>query len=250
MRLKLTWTMSLHVITNDTWPLYYWGMHKRLADLVLTPPWMNRVDESTHQIPSMASYFRLSIIFLTPQILRHPPCRHDLLQLSYKLSHNHHQLYPIPHCTIGQVPHRRPSILPMDHIIIFSFLSLFSFTQCILSWPDQSQVVAPRNRDITICFAAHKPCAHFTYRLYLRLLYLLQKRRKFSPELRLKFIFSHRFASLHLCTFALSRTPDTLRFIASYWTSASHHFALLDTMSGDHFTAPKSHPSEPHRIYT
>ena len=44
----------------------------------------------------MASYFRLSIIFLAPQILRHLLCQCDLFQLSCKPSCNHHGLYPIP----------------------------------------------------------------------------------------------------------------------------------------------------------
>ena len=71
--------------------------------------------------PPVASYFWLSIIFLTLQILRHPPCWHNLLRPSC----DHHRLYPIPHCTIGPVPHRRPPIWPTDHVVIFSFLSLF-----------------------------------------------------------------------------------------------------------------------------
>ena len=50
---------------------------------------------------------------------------------------------PYTHCTIGPVPRRGPLIWPTDHIITFSFLSLFSFTQHILSWSDQSQIVAP-----------------------------------------------------------------------------------------------------------
>ena len=58
----------------------------------------------------------------------------------------------------------------------------FLFTRCILSRSDQSQIVALCDRDLTIRFAAHKPCAHFTYRLYLRLLYLLRKRRMFFPQ--------------------------------------------------------------------
>ena len=58
------------------------------------------------------------------------------------------------------------------------------------------------------------------------------------------------FAPLHLCTFVPSHTSETLRRIAPSRTSVSHHFALLDTTSGDHFTAPESHPSGPHRIYT
>ena len=40
----------------------------------------------------MASYFWLSIIFLTPQILQHISCQHDLPWDSC----DHHQLYPIP----------------------------------------------------------------------------------------------------------------------------------------------------------
>ena len=103
----------------------------------------------------------------------------------------------------------------MDHIVTFSFLSLFSFTRRILSWPDQSQVIALCDRDLTICLATPKPCAHFTYHLYLRLLYLLQKTRKFSPELRLEFVSSHHFVLLHLHTFTPSLhlilpTPFTL----------------------------------------
>ena len=50
--------------------------------------------------------------------------------------------------------------------------------------------------DLTIRFATHEPCAHFTYHLYLRPLYLLRKRRKFSPELRLKFVSSRLIVSL------------------------------------------------------
>ena len=46
--------------------------------------------------PPMASYFRLSIIFLTPQIFRHLPHRHDLLRPSREPLHDRHRLYPIP----------------------------------------------------------------------------------------------------------------------------------------------------------
>ena len=67
------------------------------------------------------------------------------------------------------------------HRHIFLFLS-FLFTRRILPQSNQSQIITPRDRDLTIHFAAHEPCARFTYHLYLRLLYLLQKRRKFSPR--------------------------------------------------------------------
>ena len=44
---------------------------------------------------SMAFYFRLSIIFLTPEILRHPLRRCDLLQPSREPLQDHHRLYSI-----------------------------------------------------------------------------------------------------------------------------------------------------------
>ena len=167
----------------------------------------------------MPSYFRLSIIFLTPQILQHPLCWCDLLQPSCKPLHDHHQLYPIPHRTIGLVPCQRPPIW-QTMLLYFSFLSLFSFIWRVLSQPDQSQVITPCGWDLTICFATHEPCAHFTYHLYLRCLYLLQKRSKFSPELRLKFVPSYCFTSLHLAP-------------SLYFTLLTH-FALL------HHTKPSS----------
>ena len=136
----------------------------------------------------------------------------------------------------------------MDHIVTFPFLSLL--------WLDQSQIVAPHDQDLTICFAAHEPCARFTYRLYLRLCIYSEKKKKVFPQHSdlssscLIIPLHSVFAPLHLCTFALSHTSNTLCFIAPYQTSVSHYFALLDTTSGDHFTAPELHPSEPHRIYT
>ena len=126
----------------------------------------------------MTSYFRLFIIFLTPQILQHAPHQCNLPWPSC----DHHRLYPIPIAPSVQY-HIRD--LPYDlctTLCIFSFLSLFSFTWHILLWPGQSQVTTPHDQDLTICFTTHKPCAHFTYHLYLRLWYLLQKRRKFFPR--------------------------------------------------------------------
>ena len=93
---------------------------------------------------------------------------------------------------VGDLPYDLQTML-----LYFSFLSLFSFIQCILSWPDQSQVIALRGRDLTICFATHKLCARFTHHLYLRLLYLHRKRRKFSPELRLTVSSSRLIILLH-----------------------------------------------------
>ena len=109
----------------------------------------------------------------------------------------------------------------MDHIVTFSFLSLFSFTRCILLWPNQSQIITPCNRDLTICFAAHEPCACFTYCLYLRLLYLLQKRRKFFPQnsdlssSHLIVSFHSVFAPLYLCSTLYSQHPSPYRTVVN-----------------------------------
>ena len=112
---------------------------------------------------------------------------------------------PYTHHTISPAPHWRPPIWPTDHVVPFSFLSFFSIIRRVLSWPNQSQVITLCDWDLTIRFATHEPCAHFTYRLYLRLLYLLQKNKgSFPPELRLKFVSSHRSALLRLRTFAPS----------------------------------------------
>ena len=93
-------------------------------------------------------------------------------------------------------------------------------------------------------------CSFYLSFVFKTFVSTLKKKEVFPPELRLKFVLSHCFAPLHLRTFALSHTSNTLRLITPSRTFISHHFALLDTTSGDHFTAPESHPSEPHRIYT
>ena len=126
-------------------------------------------DESTHQILSYGLLF--SIFYHFPYTTDPPTCTMPT-QPSTIFTWSPSTI-PYTHPTIGLVPCQRPPIWPMDHIVIFSFLSLFSFTQHVLSWPDRSQVIAPHGWDLTICFTTHKPCACFTYHLYLRLVYLL-----------------------------------------------------------------------------
>ena len=182
------------------------------------------VDESTHQI---LSYGLLFLTFYRFPYTAGPPTSTTPTQPSPTFVQTFTQsplTIPYTHCTIGPVPHRRPSIWPMDHIVTFSFLSLFSFTWHILSQPDQSQVVALCDQDLPICFAAPEPCAHFTYCLYLRLLYLLWKTRKFSPELRLKFVSSHHFVLLHLHTFTPLLYLELLTpFVLSHHTEPPSH---------------------------
>ena len=131
---------------------------------------------------------------------------------------------PLVQYHIGDLPYDLQTML-----LYFSFLSLFSFTWHILSWPDQSQVIAPCGRDLTIRFAAHEPCAHFTYHLYLRLLYLLWKRKKFSPELRLKFVSSHCFTSLRLAPllYLILLTHFTLSHHTKPLSRTTSHFLIL-----------------------
>ena len=139
-------------------------------------------DESTHQIPSNALLFLTFYHFLyTTDPLTSTAPTQPFLTIMWTFTQSPPTI-PYTHCTIGPVPCRRPFIWPTDHIVTFSFPSLFYFTWRILLRPNQSQIVTPRDRDLTICFATHEPCAHFTYHLYLRLLYLLRKRRKFSPR--------------------------------------------------------------------
>ena len=90
----------------------------------------------------------------------------------------------------------------------------FLLTRSILSQSDQLQIIALHDWDLTIHFATHEPCAHFTYCLYLRLLYLLQKGRKFFPQ-NSDLSLSHLIVLLCLCTFVPSLyfvlpTPFTL----------------------------------------
>ena len=97
----------------------------------------------------------------------------------------------------------------------------FSITQHVLLWPDQSQAIAPCGQDLIICFTPHEPCACFTYCLYLRLLYLLWKRRKFFTQIQTQvhsalfhLIPSPNFALL--THFTLSHHPKPLFHITSH----------------------------------
>ena len=159
--------------------------HWRLGSIsqkysILTSTWRTLMSVPI-RYPPMPFYFRLSIILLTPQILWHLPHRRDHFSPSREPLHDHHQLYPTHH-TIGPVPCQRPFIWPMDHIVTFSFLSLFSFTWHILLQSDQSQIITPHNWDLTIRFAAHRPCAHFTYRLYFKTFVSTPKKKEVFPQ--------------------------------------------------------------------
>ena len=130
----------------------------------------------------MAFYFRLSIISLTLQILQHAPHRRDLPRPLCQPLHDHHRLYPIP---ITPLAWYHIGDLPYDlwtTLLYFPFLVSFLLPDVSCHGLADHKSIALCDRDLTIHFTAHKPCAHFTYCLYLRLLYLLQKTRKFFPR--------------------------------------------------------------------
>ena len=139
---------------------------------------MDIVDESAHQI---LSYDLLFTPFYHFPSTADPPTCTTLMQPSTRLVQLPSTI-PYTHHTIGPAPCCRPSILPMDHIVLFPFFSSFSITQCVLSWPTRSQAIIPCGWDLTICFTVHEPCARFPYCLYLKLLYLLQKKKEVFPQ--------------------------------------------------------------------
>ena len=165
-----SWCESLTLHNTTSYLITWW-----LRTVTIS---VGRADESTHQI--LSNGLLLSTFYHFPYTADPPTC--TMPMWPFVTFAQSPLTIPYTHCTIGLVPCRRPPIWPMDHVVIFSFLSLFSFTQHILSWPNRSQVITPPGWDLTICFATHKPCAHSTYCLHLRLLYLLWKRRKFFPR--------------------------------------------------------------------
>ena len=163
----------------------------------------------------MAFYFRLSIVFLTPQILQHAPCWRDL---PWPL-HDHHQLYPIPIAPSAQY---HIGDLPYDlwtTLLYFPFLVSFLLPNTSCHGPTDHKSLHHVIRTL--------PYISLHMNLVLILLIVCiqdfciysEKEWSFSPELRLKFISSHRFTLLCLAPlpyfapptyFALSHYPKPL----------------------------------------
>ena len=107
-------------------------------------------DESTHQIPSNGLLF--STFYHFPYTAG-PPTSTALMRPSPTITQafvRSPSTIPYTHCTISPVPCRRLLIWPTDHVVTFSFLSLFSFTWRSLSWPDWSWVIALHDRKIPV----------------------------------------------------------------------------------------------------
>ena len=180
-----------------------------------------------------------SIFDFLPFYLHHRSSnKHDLLRYLHKPSCDHHRLYPIPIAPSAWYHFRDLSYDLQTTLLYFPFLVSFLLpgTSC---------------HSLTYHKSLHCAVSTLSYvSLHTNLVLILliihiqdfciysKKKGSFSPELRLKFISSQSFCLTPSCT------------ITPAWTFVLHHFALLDTTSGDHFTALKSHPSEPHRIYT
>ena len=157
---------------------------------------------------------------------------------------------PYIHCTIGLVPRQRPPIWPMDHIVIFSFLSLFSFTWRVLSWPGRSQVNCTVRSGPYHTFHCTQTLCSFYLLFVFKTFVSTPKNKEVFPQNSDLSLFRLIICLTPSCTFVLLRTSNILHTIALSWTLILHHFALLDTMSGDHFTALELHPLELHRIHT
>ena len=165
----------------------------------------------------MASYFQLSIIFLTPQILWHAPCQ---CNPPWHLC-DHHRLYPIPTTPsawyhIGDLPYDLWTML-----LYFPFLVSFLL-------PNAS-CCSPTNHKSLHHVIGTLPYVLLHTNLVLILLIICiqdfciysKKEGSFSPELRFKFILSHHFTSLCL-TPSPYFTPLT-HFTLSYCPEPSSH---------------------------
>ena len=201
-------------------------------------------DESAHQI---LSYGLLFLPFYHFPSTADPPTCTMLMQSSTRLTWSPLTIH-YTHCTISPAPCCRLSIWPTYHIVLFPILSSFSITRCVLLWANWSQAIALCGQDLTICFITHKPCACFIYYLYLKLLYLLPKNRKFFPqEFRLSAFcliispcsVSYHHPILHFRLSSHSHTIPNPRIIS---------YSLISHQQTIHY--PQIAPSVPHKIYT
>ena len=152
----------------QTWVAFYVFIHPFTNYLSVS--W--GIDESTHQIPSNGLLF--SNFYHFP-CTTDPPTSTAPTQPFPTITRSPSTI-PYTHRTISPVPHQRPFIWPMDHIITFSFLSLFSFTRRIPSWPDQSRGLAPHSQALSIASPYARILVYHSYLTCLYLPFATQKR--------------------------------------------------------------------------
>ena len=167
--------LSDHVVTGDSHNFSWEGM---MSLPIRCPP-----------IPF---YFRLSIIFLTLQILQRPPHQRDLLRPSC----DHHQLYPMPitplvQYHIGDLPYDLRTT-PLHFPFLVSSLLPNAFFH------------GPTNHRSSHHTIGTLPYVLLHLNLILVLLIICiqdfciysKKEGSFPPELRLKLVLSHCFTLL------------------------------------------------------
>ena len=168
---------------------------------------------------------------------------------------NHHRLYPIPIAPSARYHVGDLSYDPRTTSLHFPFLVFSLYLTHSSAVRPIADCCTARSGPYRMLRRTQTLCSFYLSFVFKTFVSTPKKKEVFPQNSDLsssRLIVSLRsvFAPLCLCTFTLSHTSETLHHITLSRTSVSHHFALLDTMSGDHFTAPELHPSEPHRIYT
>ena len=179
----------------------------------------------------MAFYIWLSIVFHTPQVLRHLPRRCDHFRSSHEPSRDRHRLYPIPIAPsvryhIGDLSYDLWTTSLHFPFLVFSPYLTHSFVV--------QPIADPRTARSGPYHTLHRTrtlCSFYLSFVFKTFVSTPKNKEVFPPELRLKFILSHRFALLCLRTFA----PPHLRSISysrcpsPYHTVANLRLALLHT---------------------
>ena len=221
-RVGESWVKWWWVYPSDTllWPSIFdflsFSLHRRFSDIYCADATF-----SDHHA-NLRDHRRLYPIPITPSVRYHVgDLSYDLWTTSLHFPFLVFSLYPMHSSAVWPIADHHTARSGPYHMFchtrtLCSFYLSFVF-KTFVSTPKKKEVF-PQNSDLSLSCLIVSPHSIFT--------------------------------PLHLCTFALSHTSKTLCCIAPSWTSVLHHFALLDTTSGDHFTAPELHPSEPHRIYT
>ena len=207
--------------TTWDWVLAHWWVYS--SDTLLWPPIFDFLSFSLHHRSSDMHHADVTFCDIHANL--------HMITIDYTLYPSHH---------------RPGTTLKTSHMTYrpccFYFLFLVSFllpdtSCCGLTDHKPSHHVV---RAFTICFTAHKPCAHFTYHLYLWLLYLLWKRRKEVFPQNSDLSSFHLIASPYSISYLHPHSHYQLSSL--YCTILNPYFTLLDTMSGDHPLLPNHTP--------
>ena len=175
----------------------------------------------------MAFYFQLSIVFLTLQVLRHLLRQRDLL----RPSRDHCRLYPIPitpsvRYHVGDLSYDLWTTLLHFPFLVFSPYLTHSFAVR----PIAGRRTA-RSGPYHTLRRTRSLCSFYLLFLFKTFVSTPKNKEVFPQNSDFKFISSHRFASLHLRTFAPShlRTISYFRNPSPYRTVPNLHLTPLRT---------------------